>query len=188
MALVDINKIVEVPGKLAINPTSFTVAFPGNGTALGAARNVLVLPQITTKEVPVDPWGPEPGEVIYTGARYRIVATFRGFDPDAVSTVFPNVKVAPAGRASSSKAIVHPGTNAPGAKLSGNAVELVFWPEDQYEHPAVIFFRAIPVVDPSTTIWITRGTQWEFTAGFVAIRRVSDGNSAAIGLLEVLTP
>lgn len=188
MATTDVNRIVQVPGRLAINPSSFTVPFPGNGTALGAARSILCLPQIVQKEVPLDPYGPEPGEVIYIGSRWKIVAICRGYDPDAIATVFPNVQVAPAGRASSSKAIVHPGTNAPGSKRSGSAVELVFWPDDQLEHPAAVFFRAIPIVDPSTEIWLTRGKQWEFTAAFLAIRRVSDGNAAAVGLLEVLTP
>lgn len=185
MALVDVNRIVQVPGRLAISATSFGT-FPGGGTSLGAVRSILAFPKVVHKEVPNDVYGPEPTEVIYIGSRWSIVVTFRGFDPDAISTVFPNVTAAPAGRASSSKTLVHPGTKAPGYKRSADAIPLTFWPDDP-QHMAVHLYRAIPIVDPATAFVFERGTDFEFTASFVAIRRASDGLSAVAGLLEVLT-
>lgn len=186
MALVDVNKIVQVPGKLAIAPADLSLPFPHGGTSLGAVRSMLAIPGIKHKDVPYDPYGPEPGEVLYIGSRWSLVATFRGYDADAVATVFPNVTAAPSGRSSSSVKIAHPGSNAPGSKRSGSAVKLIFTADDP-QHPSAIFFRAIPIVDPGLEIPLERGSDWEFTGTFLAIRRASDGNAAAVGLLEVLS-
>lgn len=191
MALVDLTKIFQVPGRLVANPTSFAGSFPYGGTALGAARAITLVPGVKHKEVPIDPLGVQAAEVVYLGSSFRLVTTCRGFDPDAVSTVFPNVSTPANGVTSPAQRTIQDGTGVTtkaGTLRSAAAVELAFVAEDALEHPSVLLYRAIPVLDPSTAIVHAMGEFWEFTVGWIAIPRASDGKSASIGLLEFLTP
>lgn len=188
MATADLQKVVTVPGRLCYTPTDLTLPFPHGGTSLGVVRQIVVLPNVNHKEVGLDPHGGEPGEVVYLGSRPRLVATFRGFDVDAVSKLFPYSATTPATQPAG-RVIQHPGTKREGTLGSSSSISLLF-SADNPEHPSALFYKAIPVLDPNTRILFQRGTVWEYTGSFIAIRgRDSQNNlaSVAMGKLELLT-
>lgn len=185
MAAIDLDALVSVPGRICVGPTDLSAAFPHGGTAWGATRGVVLLPQIRHGEVPYDALGGEPGEVIYLGASWRLAAVVRGLDADVVAGLFPNVVAGPATK-QTGQTIDHPGTVRAGAKRSGSAVKLLFSPDDP-THLGVLLHRAVPVVDPAAAVALRHGASIEVPMAFVALRRSSDARAVQVGRLELLT-
>ena len=65
MSTGSVRDVLRVPGKLVINPTDITAAFPHGGTELGLTRDSEMRFGIKTELVHAEEWGNQPVESVY---------------------------------------------------------------------------------------------------------------------------
>jgi len=171
MTTPDIRLALQVPGQLCHTPTSLTAAFPHGGTALGEVSQVVVSPNYTVAYITYETYGTEVTEVVHTGESWVIGFSLRTWDEDALNKVFVNT----AAGATSGHRVVHgAGTNPAGYTLSSKSLILCFSPDNADQHPMVMFYKAVPLVDASARLAMRRGTNLEFPIMFRALRDSSN--------------
>jgi len=184
----DLNDVVQVPGRLCINPTNLATDFPHGGTELGTVRECYVEDLTTTWEVRAEEYGGEVVESVYTGSGYAFGCILRQFDDTALSTIFPNTVL---GTVTQRRGIYWPqktGGSAvrEGHLLSSRSVKLLFSPLDSVRNRAVYFFRALPRVAETARVMLSFKDRAEIPVIFLAIRD-SAGQGTAIDFLKNIT-
>lgn len=175
------------PGILIKNPTSLTV--PGadgayGGTLLGLSRDHEIAMMDTPITVPGEELGGAPTEQIEGGKWCVFGALFRGFDDDALATIYANTATG----ASTGKKVIRIGTGQSvkaGHRVSDRAVKLLFVPKKSSKR-AVIIYRALPGIreDSKTALSIFRESTHAVT--FVGMPDAT-GRVAEVGRLADLT-
>lgn len=143
-----VGKVLRAPGRLSIDPTDpdLSGAFPYGGTALGYSIEVTKRVQTDHFTIIAEEFGGAPVEMLERGEFHLVAGFFSAWDPDVVSTLFPNTRT---GLRQNNPVIQHQhnGTRRAGMRLSDRAVKLVFTPDDPNRNPAWIVYRALPMVD-----------------------------------------
>lgn len=178
MAAVDLRKILRVPGRLAVNPTDMTTAWPHGGTGLGAVAGMKLLPQFSYYRVKEEAQR-ETQAVYWTGADPVFRALIRSpFDADGVSTFWP---LSSTGTVSGEKVITLPSTSQlPGMTVP--SVVLVFTPDDQYLHRGVIFRKAYPLIADTAELSFDMNDEQALLVEFAATRDSSE-RVLSVGIL-----
>jgi hypothetical protein len=176
--------VLQVPGKLSKAPTNLATAYPHGGTALGEVRAVVVRPSFVYGVVRAAEFGNEPVEAIATSEAWVLAGVLRSYDPDALSDLFPNTALA--GSGVGGRIITYPGTVRTGHLLSSRSIKLLFTPDDSDRQPAVLFYRALPMLDETAELRFTLADKLEFPFVFAGIRDASN-RIVAIGRLRGLT-
>lgn len=181
MATVDARKVLRAPGRLAYGCTNLALAWPHGGTGLGNVRGIVLRYARTDFRVTAEEFGFEPVEVIQGGESWSVGAVLRDADDDAYSKLFPNTA---AGTTTQHKVVTAPGSVRAGALGSARGVVLVFTPEGATHAkaaatpdvavPFVVLYRAIPMVEESAEVALTRSADVALPAIFVGIRDSSD--------------
>lgn len=157
-----------VPGKLVMNPTDLTAAYPYGGTELGLTAAVLFKPGIMSRQHGAEEWGGTVVESTFTGQVALISCVLRSFDKDALAKVFPNTatgdqtgRVGLDGRVSAS-------ANLPGYRMSNKAVKLLWVPDDLVENEAILIYNAIPGVDEAAELALSINVEFGTPVFFLA--------------------
>lgn len=178
MGTLDLTKVIRTTGRLAISPTDLGTAYPHGGTDLGAVTSVMVLPGIETVDIRAEEFGGEVVETILAGQNPVLVADLRQWlDSDAAGTTWPNT---------STTKVLHPSSNRAGYKMSGDAVSVIFTPDNTTAHPAVLFYKAIPIARPEAELPLSVTREMRHPVAFKGIRNGS-GLTYEIDLLANLT-
>lgn len=184
MAAPDLSRHLEVPGRLVSTPTDLAAGYPYGGTGLGSVREIAAEPRQRGEEIPIPEHGGEPGDWQDLGQGWVLAATLRGSDDDAIAAIFPSTA---AGASSGRRVINYPGSFQPGALAASRAIKLLFAPDDERHHPAVLFYRAIPRVAADASLVLNLDKERVLAVSFLAIRQAGAGGKAvSIGLLEDL--
>lgn len=186
MAAPSTSKIFRFPGRLIKSPTSLSAVAPYGGTELGIARNMVFRLGIKTTPSQAEELG-RTVAVTLVGEEAVLACVLRTYDNDAISTLFPNT-TAPTlgrhrlidGRASGS------GINRAGYNLAGKAVALLFVPKAVEEHPAILIYNAVPVIDEAAELQASIGAEFGIACMFKALPD-STGRDYSIGSLSDLT-
>ena len=175
MSTGSVRDVLRVPGKLVINPTDITAAFPHGGTELGLTRDSEMRFGIKTELVHAEEWGNQPVESVYCGESAVFAAVLREWDNDALSNIFPNTGT---GSVSGDKTILGRvdgvGVNRAGYLLSGKSFILLFSPKSVDRHPMVIIRKAIPMVEESSLLQLSLAEELGIAVVFQAIPDSSD--------------
>ncbi len=186
MATADLNQCLQVPGRLVINPTDLTAAYPYGGTELGAVHQIAVRRTAGSFDVMASEYGGAVVETIQGGENWALAAYLRGFDNDAISTVFPNTAT---GTTTKRRGVKHWMDAAspvrPGSLGSARSVKLLFAPYDVDRCRAVYFFRALPRVEETWEMALSVDTRVEVPVVFVAIPNASLKVAVADFLREI---
>ena len=174
------NASYRVTGRLAYGCTDLSAAWPHGGTGLGIAGKVYFNPpsQYAVTEREEDG---SVGRVIYSGGRAVIGVDLLQWDDDAISICFPNT-----GAGSAGQLIQYPGSGANGP-LPGEDVasvsNLVFTPENDTEHPAIVLYKAFPVTETNQEL---RMSSYQVLTVRVLFLGTEDTNGrlAAMGILS----
>jgi len=176
------SEILNIPGRLIVDPTTLALASAPNfgGTPIGNAAEIILRVDHTDFEHPAEEYGSEIVEVTQGGDNILIGCFLRGFDKDAVTKVWKGATVS---TLTGKPMITFPG--AAGGLGSSRSVRLLYAPENTEEHPAVLLFRAIPLLAEAAQLRFSRSRSNEFgtPAIFRGIRDTS-GRLAQIRLLE----
>lgn len=181
------SEILHVPGRLIVNPTTLALASAPDfgGTPIGNAAEVVVRIDHRDHLVRAEEFGNEIVEVVEAGEDFVMAMFLRGFDVDAMLTVFENsVKSSLTGK----PVVSYPGSSIPaGSKGSDRAVRLLYAPENTEEHPAVLMYRGIPLLEEAAQIRFGRSLSREFgTPAIFRGIRDSSNRLYQIALLEDL--
>jgi len=182
MASPNPNTAFMVSGRLAFGCTDLSTAWPHGGTGLGTAGGIsLAVPSSYRRHVAegtAATWS-----VQYLGGDLVLGAVIESWEDDAKAVLFPNVS-----DGSSQKIVEWPGSDyAPGTVVDAMALSpLVFTPISATEHPAVIVYKAMPVLDASTVLSLSSYRWLNFLTLFIGLPDAT-GRQGAMGLLSDLS-
>ena len=183
MALPDATKIFRVPGRLCIDPTDLSTAFPHGGTAIGIASQIRVVTGIEEARVTAEELGGQAVEAILGKRDFVLGCLLRQWDNDAIGTLFGSDATT---GSSGDKVINWPGTDRAGYQLSARSVKLCFTADRQTEHPSLLVYKAIPLVAEAEAMRLTVLAELVMPAVLLGIRD-SSSRVAAMGLLSDLS-
>ena len=170
MSTADLHQSLTSPGRLVINPTDKTAAFPYGGTQIGEVREVRAVITGGWFDVEAEEYGGAIVESVWSGENVAIGCYLRQFDETAVAAVFPNTKTT---GTSKRVAVTHWSDAAspvrPGHLLSSRSVKLLFVPFDVDRVRCVYFSRALPRTNESVALQKALGVREEIPALFLAI-------------------
>lgn len=187
MATADLNQCLQVPGRLVINPTSLSAAYPYGGTELGAVHQVGVRRTSASFDITATEYGSAIVETVQGGENWVLGAYLRQFDEDAIAAVFPNTST---GATSKRVKVTHWMDDAspvrPGSLGSARSVKLLFVPYDTDRSRAVYFYRALPRVEEQWEMALAVDARVEVPVLFVAIPDAS-ARVAVVDFLRDIT-
>jgi hypothetical protein len=187
MAVVNYTTALRTPVKLCASPTDLSTAFPHGGTALGLAARVKIKPQALLSPITAEEFGGTVIDHIYCGEKTLVSCVLRGWDADAISTVFPNSTV---GTVRGKRYIRwEPGTsgqNKPGYRLSSKAVKLFFSPESVNYGPGLLVYEALPAWDEAAEISMTDDDEAVLPVAFWAVPAATTGRAYEYGFARDL--
>lgn len=187
MATADLHAVLQVPGRLVVNPTSLSAAYPYGGTELGSVHQIGVRRVAATYDVTAMEYGGAIVESIQGGENWALAAYLRQFDNDAIAAVFPNTTT---GTSTKRVAVSHWMNAAspvrPGSLVSSRSVKLLFVPYDVDRHRAVYLYRALPRVEETWEMALAVDTRVEVPVVFVAIPDTG-GKVATIDFIREIT-
>lgn len=170
MSTADLAQVLSAPGRLCINPTNLTLAFPHGGTALGEVYKIEVLITNAYFDVEAEEYGGRIVESLWTGENVALACILRQWDETAMGTIFPNTTTGTLSKRVGLKGweqVTSP--VRPGSLVSARSVKLLFSPFDAQRNRAAILYRALPKVNDSVTLNQMLPTRQEIGAVFLAI-------------------
>lgn len=182
MAVENLQNVTFLSGRLVSNPTTLVGSFPFGGTALGLARDIVVMPTTLSYQVKAEEFGNVTVDVVDGGRSWVLGANLRGYDTDALVTVFPGTNT---GSSSGLFGIRETSTGAGrGGRLhSADSIVLLHVPDDTDRHRATLLYRAVPLVDEAAELNLQLANEFMIAVMFIAIPDTS-GNVFAHELLE----
>jgi hypothetical protein len=177
------RNISTIPGKLVLNPTSLTAAYPGGGTELGIVQDIVLTIEQPYKFIEAEEFGGQRVEAVVTREGCALGAVLRAWDKDALNRVFPNTAL---GAVTGKRKVSAPGTIRPGEKLSDRSVVLVFWPDDRDRHPFFVMWRALPAIQETSDIQLKLNEEFGLPVMFFGIQDTS-GRLYTMGLPHDIT-
>lgn len=186
MSAPSIRNVFRFPGRLISSPTNLSAAHPYGGTELGIARDMIFRFGQVSTESEAEEFG-RVVAVTLAGEKAALMCVLRTYDNDAISAVFPNTS-APSkgrhrvinGRASGS------GIDRAGFDLDSMAIKLLFVPHAVEEHPAILVYNAVPILDESAELQMAIGEEFGIALAFKATPDAT-GRDYSIGSLSDLT-
>ena len=140
MAAPDPNNVLRIGGRVSLDPSNFSAAWPYGGTALGTAFSAAFA--INSDSCEIDRVGrEEPHDILYRGESPRLSAVFSEWSDD-LTDLFPNAKTGGSG-----SKMLSGGQIRAGALLSAKAAVILFSPFDETQFGFIALHRALPVLD-----------------------------------------
>ena len=183
MAAGSVTRILRIPGRLVINPTSLAVAYPYGGTEVGYVNRVAVQNLGAGFQVKSELLG-EPTDILESGNRYLAACFLRGFDDDAVELLFSDHHST--GSVSGHANLSVPGNNKPGASALDRAKRILYVPDGLLDAPALLIHRGVPGWPETGEVAFQRGEEFGFPLTIDCVR-TTNGNILDIAPFADLT-
>jgi len=164
----DYSEIIKNTGYLFWNPTDLMVE-SGWGTKLGFVENGVVWePGHGYIELTQPETGDEPIIGIFTGNNSRVSVILRNYNAVALERLFPGLVT--------NTSIKFPSSIKTGNNYfaTGHSGHLLFVPDDQTNHPCLLFQKAIPRISSTAKIRFSHTLQSLFSCVFTAARKSDD--------------
>lgn len=164
--------ISKFPGKLCVNPTDLSTAFPHGGTGLGVVRSIIFRPEFRYEDITAEEFGGERVESLAVSQGCILAATLQSFDGEALRNLFWNTE---AGSVSSVRGVKESsaGSTRAGFLLSSRSVVLLFSPDDTDHAPMLLIRRALPQAQESMEGTLNLDSDVAMAFAFVGIRDTS---------------
>lgn len=152
MAAPNAKNVRFIPGKLVKDPTNLGTTYPYGGTELGLTTAILFKPGVRSRIHFAEEFGGAHIENTFVGELVMLSLVLRGFDPDALARVFPNVSTGTITGKPGIDGRVSSGSNLPGYRMSNKAFKLLWVPDDLVDTEALIIYNAIPGVEETAAL------------------------------------
>lgn len=158
MAAGDASKRIRYPGKLCVNPTDFTTAFPHGGTALGLTDRCRLAPVTRTEGVLAEEYGLEETKRLFLGRQWRAFLYLRSHDADAFNQAFPSTFVG----ASTDRGIREPGAYGHGQDMLDRAAVFAYTPNDPTQGIGWVLYSAVIDLEATAEIQFRVASEGSF--------------------------
>lgn len=182
MATADQREAMRIVGRLCSGPTDLAAAFPHGGTALGMVTRATFRVGLRRRVHLGLEYGNEPIEVTRGGQTAVLGVLIRGYDNDMWSRIFTGTT---AGAETGKTVAAYPGSNRAGRLGSDDAVTLLYSPRDTEKHPALIIYRAVPLLEETAEMRFSMNEEFGVPGLFLGLRNAS-GSVWRMGRLEDL--
>jgi hypothetical protein len=164
--------ISKIPGKLCVNPTDLSTAFPHGGTGLGVVRNIVFRPGFEYRDVTAEEFGGQVVERIPVRQGCVLTATLQSFDSEALREMFWNTEE---GTVSGKRGVKEStaGSVRAGVLLSTRSVVLCFSPDDTDRAPMLLIRRALPCAQESHDVTLNLNSDIALAVGWIGINDTS---------------
>lgn len=177
-------RILRAPGRLVVQPTSLSLAYPHGGVEVGRTRAVVLTNAGTNYVVPCEGLGGDASDVLNGTNRFVMTCFLRGWDDDAVQYFMVDNW---ATGANTSRAMFSaPGAVEPGSSALDRALRVLYAPDDPDAVPAVLLHRAVPVWQEGAELAFQRGSELGIPLALECLRG-ADGRILDVGYLADLT-
>jgi hypothetical protein len=146
------RNLLRVPAELVWNPSDIMTAFPHGGTQLGLVRDIDVKLNARYTDVVAEEFAAHVIDNVYEGEGIIVSAVVRDGDPDAFAKVFPNTSTSTITKSTRFKGYAVDAAYRPGLLGSTMAGKLVVSPRAVDDHPMLILYNAIPILNPEALI------------------------------------
>ena len=173
---IDVERAMDVPGRLAFGVTDLTAAWPHSGTGMGFVDKVFVDWSAPVYPVTAMEYGGEVVEEIALAENVILECVLRDDDPDAIGKNALNTS---AGSPSGFKILEAGGTNRAGYFYTARQSVVVFTPQsvidgEDDQHDMVVFYNALPRMAESQRIAHHANTERQYALSFRATRDSSN--------------
>ena len=158
MAAGNVSRIIRAPGRIVIDPTNLSNAYPHGGTEVGKSNLCVVQSTGTPFRVESEGLG-EATDILESEKRYVFSCFMRGWDDDGVLKWFSNASVVSTGATQHAR-FTEPGTRVPGESTSTRSVILLYVPDDLIHSMAVLVYNGIPDWAEGLELALQRGTEF----------------------------
>ena len=183
MAAGSASRTIKAPGRVVVNPTDLSTAYPYGGTEVGRTNAAVWLPQGTMFRVESEGLG-EATDVLEANNRCAFACFVRGWDDDAIAKFFSGNYTA--GSVSQHAVFSEPGTTTPGQSALSRAVILLYVPDDVIHVPAMLVYRGVPEWTDGAELALQRGSELGLPVTLDCIRDTND-NILSVGRLADLS-
>lgn len=147
------RNLLRVPAELVWNPTNLLTAFPHGGTQLGLVRDIEAKLGILETGVVAEEFAGQVVDTVYETDRGIVVsAVVRDLDPDVLTKVFANTSSSTITKSTRLKGYAIDSAYRPGILGSTRAGKLCVSPRAVDDHPMLVLYNAIPILNPEALI------------------------------------
>jgi hypothetical protein len=165
--LLDPASSLRVPGRLAADPTNLGIAYPHGGADLGLVRAIVFRPGFLSERLPFEEFGGKIGEVLHGGQTPRLGVVLVGFTDALTQRVFPETVV---GGTQGKRGIRSTSATNAGRLGSAGGFKLLFSPRDTANHPALVLYNAVPLVEDVAEVALNTEENTGIAVVFEALR------------------
>lgn len=175
----NVSQILRVPGRIVIDPTDLSAAYPHGGTEVGHVKMV-VIQEVGNPPLPVvSELLAEPIDVLDGDNEWVCSFFVRGWDDDAVQQLLPGGYSA--GSVSGHSLFSVPGSRTPGqSAIDADEVIVLFVPDSPATARGFILYRAVPVLSDGAELLFQRNEELGLPIMLHCMRDAND-NILAIG-------
>lgn len=162
------RNVVRAPGRLVLNPTDLTAAYPYGGTELGVVRDLLFRPGIEVERLIAEEWKTAVASIVK--AEYAVLAgVLRSWDDDMLNMLFPNVSTGSVTGKKMVEGLANSGNRTAGYDMAAKAGKVLFVPDARNDGQFLVLYRAIPVVDQAAQLSFQIGEEYGLAFMFEAV-------------------
>jgi hypothetical protein len=169
----DLNALLRVPGRLCVNPTDLTQAFPYGGTSLGLVRDIVVRPGQKVSRLREENMGVVVMGALNLGRAWSIAAVVRSIDQGQAPFLYPTETGSSSGDAG---IVENPLATPPGSSFA--TVKLLFCPFDELQQFFIYFPAAVLFADEAAELAKSIAKEAGDPLVAWATPRASDGEAA----------
>jgi hypothetical protein len=176
--------MIRAPGRLVASPTDLTLDYPYGGTELGKAKLAVLATFGQSFRVPCEGLGGEASDLIGAPSYYVFSCFLRGWDDDAIQSLFQNNFVQ--GAVSGHSVLREPFNRVGGSSEFSRAIKMLYVPDDIINAPAVVIYAGIPDWTDGAEIAFQRGEELGIPLAVECLRG-STGKIVEVGRLADLS-
>lgn len=141
MATQNVNRIIRASGRVIINPTNLSAAYPYGGREIGKTKTVVLAIQGTPYKLKNEALG-ELTNILEADKRFVFSCVLRGWDNDALQLLWADMYTA--GSVTGHAVYSEPASAMPGTSTLDVARKILFAPDDPINVPALLIYRGVP--------------------------------------------
>ncbi len=173
----NVARIVHAPGRVVVDPTNLSAAYPHGGTEVGKTNAFALQPFGEVFRVEYEGLG-EAGDILEANKSWRAAFFLRGFDDDAIEQLTSWGYVV--GGVSQHATFNEPGNKVPGESALLRAKKVLYVPDDLIHTPAILIYRGVADWTVGAEIAFQRGEELGIPITVDCVRD-TNGNMLTVG-------
>lgn len=155
-----VQETFNVQGFICHSPTDLSAAFPHGGTEIGLFGQMIFKVTPTRAEITAEEYANQTVEIIEGAENVVVAASLREFNATAIGLLFPGLASGGPSRTM---------TTQRGALGSARGKKILLSPLSSEDQPALLLYRAVPLVDEALSLSYHLDEEWGIGAVFLGL-------------------